>query len=144
MVTISLLLTTRSPDAPELHKSLLINVKNTVPGDNVVTTPLFVIVAIISSLLSQVPPIDGVNCVFSPTQTSAGPEKEVSTTSFIVILRTEAPGHPVVESVYEKLAIPSLIPVTVPLLETVAMEGSLLSQIPPKEGDKLVVSPSHI
>jgi hypothetical protein len=42
------------------------------------------------------------------------------------------------------VAVPAVTPVTTPALETVATAGLLLNQVPPLEGDKVVVAPTQI
>ena len=52
-------------------------------------------------------------------------------------------AHPV-EVVKVKSTLPEEIPVTTPVLVTVAIELSLLTQVPPDVGDKFVVDPIFI
>lgn len=52
-----------------------VNVNVAAPGLTVVTLPALSIVAIAGSLLTQVPPVVGVNCVVLPIQTDDAPPK---------------------------------------------------------------------
>jgi hypothetical protein len=54
------------------------------------------------------------------------------------------PLHPVLPEVKVKVALPAPTPVTIPSILTVATPSSLLNQLPPVSGDKLVVLPAHI
>jgi hypothetical protein len=49
----------------------------------------------------------------------------------------------VVPSVNVKVALPVAIPVTNPAFVTLALVGSLLTQVPPNVGDKVSVPPIH-
>ena len=51
--------------------------------------------------------------------------------------------QPVAVLVNTKVALPACTPVTTPALLMVAIEGSLLAQVPPETGDKVVVLPAH-
>lgn len=42
------------------------------------------------------------------------------------------------------MAVPTLTPVTIPMLDTVATWGLLLIQLPPNDGNNVVVDPMHI
>lgn len=52
--------------------------------------------------------------------------------------------HPVVLFVKVNVAVPTATPVTTPLLDTVAIAGLLLVQVPPVVGDNLVGPPIHM
>ena len=52
--------------------------------------------------------------------------------------------HPLVVFVKINVAVPDEIPVTRPALETVATALLLLAQVPPVDGESVVVEPSHI
>lgn len=52
--------------------------------------------------------------------------------------------HPDKDSVYTNEVVPVATPVTIPSLETVAIEGLLLVQDPPVIGESVVVAPTQI
>ena len=52
--------------------------------------------------------------------------------------------QPVIVLVKVKVALPAATPVTTPALVTVAFVTSLLAQVPPAVGDKVVVAPTQI
>jgi hypothetical protein len=52
--------------------------------------------------------------------------------------------HPDNDSVYTNDAVPVAMPVTIPSLDTVAIEGLLLVHEPPAIGESVVVLPTHI
>ena len=60
----------------------------------------------------------------------------------IVLLGSDV--QPVAESVNKKRTTPGELPVARPLLSIVATQGSSLVHVPPVEGKRLVVSPTHI
>ena len=65
-------------------------------------------------------------------------------TAVVVIVTEEvAFEQPVVPSVKVNVTVPAKIPVTNPALVTVAFEGSLLIQVPPEVGFKIIVLPTH-
>jgi hypothetical protein len=105
------------------------------PVAKAVTNPPFVTDAIAGLLLTQVPPVDGDNVPFPqmevpPVSVATGESRTVR--GSVVLL------HPP-EAVKVKVTIPAETPVTMPVLVTVATARLLLSQVPPPEGDKVVV-----
>jgi hypothetical protein len=64
--------------------------------------------------------------------------------AFTVTAGVGAETQPVTEFVKVKVALPEAIPVTTPALVTVATDGSLLVQLPPLVGDKVVVAPTQM
>lgn len=114
-----------------------VNVNVTVPANTPVTKPAFVTVATVLSLLTQVPPVDGVKFMVAPTHNVVDGALTVGcciVTEAVVLL------HPVVPSVKMKVAVPADTPVTTPAFVTVATVLSLLIQVPPVEGLKLSVA----
>jgi hypothetical protein len=114
-----------------------VNVNVTVPANTPVTKPAFVTVATVLSLLTQVPPVDGVKFMVAPTHNVVDGALTVGcciVTEAVVLL------HPVVPSVKVKVAVPADTPVTTPVFVTVASVLSLLIQVPPVEGLKLSVA----
>lgn len=112
-----------------------------VPAVKPVTTPALVTEATEGLLLTQVPPVVGDKVVVAPTQMVLEP---VILTAGVVLTVTPAVGaetHPVLVFVKVNVTTPALTPVTTPSLATVATAGLLLDQVPPVEGDKLVISP---
>jgi hypothetical protein len=130
--------------ALQFGNAFLVNVKYTVPPDNAVTTPLLVTVAMVLLLLAQVPPEVGVKLVVAPTQIVVAPVTFTTGKALIVTMEVASDTQPVVEFVKVKVAVPTAIPVTTPSFATVAMAGSLLAQVPPEVGDKVVVDPMQI
>lgn len=110
-----------------------------VPAEIPVTTPAFVTVAIAELLLVQLPPVVGVNVVVEFKQIELGPViltvgKAFTFTAEVVL------KHPVDVWVKVKVAIPADKPVTIPPFVTEAIEGLLLTHVPPDAGIKEVVA----
>lgn len=122
----------------------LVKVKVAVPADMPVTTPAFVTVATEALLLAQVPPVEGDNVVVNPTQILAVPVILTTGKALTVTAEVARETQPVPESVKVKVAEPAVTPVTTPASVTVATAGLLLIQVPPVEGDKVVVAPTQI
>ena len=122
----------------------LVKVKVAVPADMPVTTPAFVTVATEALLLAQVPPVEGDKVVVNPTQILALPVTLTTGKAFTVTAEVAREIQPVPELVKVKVAIPAVTPVTTPASVTVATAGLLLIQVPPVEGDKVVVAPTQI
>ncbi len=68
----------------------------------------------------------------------------LGTTVSITVTLSVVDSHPVFESLKVKVTSPEDIPVTSPVLVTVALVISLDDHVPPLVGDKLVVFPTHI
>jgi hypothetical protein len=118
-----------------------VNVNVTLPLDTPVTNPALVTVAIVLSLLAQVPPVVGLKVKVAPTQsvdegvTTMG--AAFTATDEVVLLQ------PVAVSVKVNVTLPANMPVTNPALVTVAMVLSLLAQVPPVVGLKVKVAPTQ-
>lgn len=124
--------------------AVLVKVKVTEPPDTPVTIPPLVTVATAGLLLVQVPPAFGSNVVVASTQMVLTPltltkGKAFTVTAVVVLLQL---GD--VFLVKVKVTVPPFTPVTTPALVTVATVGSLLVQVPPLVGDRVVVAPTHI
>jgi hypothetical protein len=111
------------------------------PAATPVTTPALVTVAIVVLLLVHVPPEVGLKVVVMPTHIDDGPETLIVGFAFTVTFDVGFDTHPLDELVNVKLAVPVEIPVTKPLLLTVATVGLLLVHVPPVVGERLVVFP---
>lgn len=112
-----------------------------VPAVKPVTTPALVTEATAGLLLTQVPPVAGDKVVVNPAQIVLEPVILTAGVAFIVIPEVGAETQPVLVLVKVNVTTPALIPVTTPKLVTEATAGLLLAQVPPVEGDKLVISP---
>jgi hypothetical protein len=115
-----------------------VNVNVTVPMATPVTKPALSTVAFVKSLLNQVPPEVGESVIVLPTHTAAAAETTgaaLMVTAEVVLLQIDAVGVKV------NVALPAAIPVTRPSLSTVALVGSLLTQVPPVVGLKVIVLP---
>jgi hypothetical protein len=124
--------------------AVLVKVKVAVPAATPVTSPLLVTVATAGLLLDQVPPEDGDKPVVAPTQMLLGPLIPTVGSAFTVMAEVGAEIQPVLVLVKVKVAVPADTPETTPAFVTVAMEGSLLAQVPPVVGDKVEVLPTQI
>lgn len=124
--------------------AVLVKVKVAVPAETPVTTPAFVTVATALLLLAQVPPLVGDKPVLAPMQMLVEPVMLPTGNAFTVTVPVGADTHPVMALVNAKVTVPAEMPVTTPLFVTVAMEGSLLVQLPPDVGDKAVVNPTQM
>lgn len=122
----------------------LVNVKVTDPADTPVTIPLLVTVAMAGLLLDHTPPVVGDKVVLAPTQMLLPPVMLTTGSAFTVTAEVAGDTHPVDVLVNVKVAEPAETPVTTPALVTVATNGSLLVQVPPVDGDKVVVEPTQI
>jgi hypothetical protein len=117
-----------------------VNVNVTLPEATPVTRPAFVTVAFVISLLVHVPPVVGDKVMLLPTQT----EGPADTTGRALIVTAEVVLlHPVAVSVNVNVTEPGAIPVMRPALDTVALVGSLLVQVPPDVGDKVPLPLTH-
>jgi hypothetical protein len=117
-----------------------VNVKFTLPGATPVTV-LPLTVALEGSLLTHVPPEEGVKVMVLPTHTE---EADVLTVGFAPTVTLEVVFlQPVLVCVKVKVTFPGATPVTTPELVTVATDVLLLVQTPPVEGDKVMVLPAH-
>src|SRR5678810_1380165 len=68
-----------------------VNVNVTLPAAIPVTTPALSIVAFVGSLLTQAPPLDGVNVIVLPTHTAVGPP---NTGNAFTVVVDDASAHP--------------------------------------------------
>jgi hypothetical protein len=117
-----------------------VNVNVTLPAATPVTRPAFVTVAFVISLLVHVPPVVGDKVMLLPTQT----EGSADTTGRALIVTAEVVLlQPVAVSVNVNVTEPGAIPVMRPALDTVALVGSLLVQVPPDVGDKVPLPLTH-
>lgn len=105
--------------------------------------PLFAIVATALSVLVHVPPNDGEIVVVEPTHIDDGPFITV-TGAGLTVTGSDAIEEQPTSEVKMKVTTPSATPVTTPPLVIVAIASSLLSHVPPVEGDKVVVLPIQI
>ena len=113
----------------------------TVPAETGVITPAFVTVATFVLLVVQVPKVVGVNKAVDPIQTDEGAETtgKAFTVTFEVVFE-----HPVAVTVYVKLTVPGLTPVTTPVADTtVAVPVALLVHVPKVLGLRLIVLPTQ-
>jgi hypothetical protein len=118
-----------------------VNVKVAVPTATPVTKPALVTVAIVLSLLTHVPPKEGLKIMVAPIQSEAGGELTVGGAA--ILIDDVVLLQPVVPSVKVNVTVPANMPVATPALVTVATVLSLLTQVPPVEGLKFKVSPTH-
>lgn len=116
----------------------------TVPVDTPVTIPAFVTVATPGLLLAQVPPETGDKVVVNPAQILFAPVMLTTGKGSTVTGGVAGEAQPVAVLVKTNVAEPADTPVTTPALVTVATEGLLLIQVPPEDGDKVVVEPAQI
>ena len=117
-----------------------VNVNVVLPAAIPVTSPALVTVALVGSLLVQVPPMVGLNVIVLPIHTDAAAETigaALTVTDDVVLLQ------PVAVEVKVNVTEPAATPVTSPALFTVALVASLLNQVPPEVGDKVKVPPTH-
>jgi hypothetical protein len=132
---------TITDDVEPLHPDAVsVNVKVTLPLEIPVTRPALVTVAFVMSLLNQDPPEVGDKVIVLPTQTEDAAETigaALTVTDDVVLLQ------PVAIEVNVKLTVPAAIPVTTPALFTVALVGSLLTQVPPVVGERVIVLPTQ-
>lgn len=119
--------------------AVLVKVKNAVPADTEVTSPELFTVATAGLLLTHVPPDVGDKVVVDPRQMMLEPVKLTSGLSLIVTGKVGSEGQLVPLTVNWNEAVPALIPVTKPVLDTVAVDTSLVDQVPPEDGDNVVV-----
>lgn len=117
-----------------------VNLNTTFPGAKDVTTPVLGwMVAIVVLLLSHTPPVVGDNVVLPPTHMFVGPVKVTVVVAVTVTGNVGADGQPPV-GVKVNVAVPALKPVTTPVVGlTLAIVSALLVQVPPEDGDKVVV-----
>jgi hypothetical protein len=115
----------------------LVKVRLAVPGATPVTVPVSVTVATVSSLLDQVPPVDGVTTLEEPTQPEAAPPSVGGATTVKVRVLVQ----PVASLVKVRVTAPGATAVTAPASVTVAIAVLLLNHVPPVDGVTLAVSP---
>ena len=94
-------------------------------------------------LLTHVPPVTGLSKRALPSQISLVGRL---TTGFamMVMISLVSDVQPVVVSVYIKLDVPEVRPVTIPLSFIAAIPGLRLTHVPPETGLKLVWAPVQI
>jgi hypothetical protein len=117
-----------------------VKVNVTAPIDIPVTRPAFVTVAMVLSLLTQVPPEEGLKVKVAPMQ-SVG--DGVVTTGCCMSTVAELLLQPVTASVKVKMTLPTEMPVTSPAPVTVATAGLSLTQVPPEFGNRFIVAPTQ-
>lgn len=122
----------------------LVKVKLAVPPETPVTNPALLTVATVGLLEVQVPPVAGDNVVVLPSQMLLLPVMETEGLAFTVTALLGSEIQPAVVMVKTKVAVPALTPVTTPSFAMVATAGLLLTQVPPLDGDKVVVDPSQM
>ena len=95
-------------------------------------------------LLVHVPPVDGVRLRVLPSHTTPPEGTVIIGNGFTVIVPEEILlEHPVIASVNTTVVVPAEIPVTNPVLSIVAIAELLLVHVPPVDGVRLRVLPSH-
>ena len=145
MVTTGNKLTVTAEVAAETHPVVeFVKVKVAEPAAKPETIPALVTVALAGSLLTHVPPELGEREVVKPTQILLAPVMLTTGVAFTVTGGVAAERQPLPALVKEKVTDPAATPVTKPALVTVALVGSLLSQVPPEVGATPVVSPTQI
>ena len=108
-----------------------------------VTTPPVVTEATALLELTHVPPDTGVSWVVLSEQTTDGPMIETVGLLNTVIGADADDTQPVEVLVKTKLTLPAWMPDTNPPLVMEAMDGSLLIQVPPDTGERVVVLPAQ-
>jgi hypothetical protein len=117
-----------------------------VPGEIPVTTPAALTVATATLLELHVPPgALSSTCMVSPSHTTLAPVITPGSTSGITVTLVVAVADPhTFVTVYEIVAVPNAMPSTIPVPDTVAIEGDALFHDPPEaDPDKTVVYPRH-
>ena len=120
-----------------------VNLKVEVPAATPVTMPALETVATEALLETHVPPVAGDKVVVPPTQMVLSPVIETTGFTSMVAFPVGLDAQPVAVDVNVKFTEPAATAVTTPALLTVAMALLLLVQVPPEEGDKVVLSPIH-
>ena len=108
------------------------------PVDKPVTIPELFTTATDGLLLDHTPPDAGISVVVVPGQIEVDPVTMACLPTIVTGLDGSElqPGW-----LKTKVTIPSVNAVTTPLLLTVAIDGSELTQVPPEVGDNVVVAP---
>ena len=122
--------------------AVLVNVNVTLPAATGVTTPALLMFATAVLLLIQVPPDVGVSVIVLPTQRLVW--GVVTMGLALTVIVEVAKLHPVDESVKVNTTLPAVNAVTTPALVMVARDVLLLVQVPPEEGESVVVVPAHM
>lgn len=139
ILTTGLFLTVTGLVGNELQPvAVSVNVNVADPTAIPVTNPELLTVAIEGLLLAHVPPVLGESWVVNPAQISSEPV--IDTIGLVVTVMVRVLVQPVPDSVNVMTEVPAETPVTV-LPLTVATPGVPLDQVPPEDGDKLVVEP---
>jgi hypothetical protein len=123
---------------------VFVKIKFAVPGAKPVTIPELVTEAIAGLDEVHVPPVAGRRFDTPPIQISVGPETDTIGLAFTVTGAVGNDGQPPAKSKNVNVAVPLLIPVTMPWLFTDAMAGLLLTHIPPDDGESVVWFPAQI
>jgi len=145
MLTTGIALIVTVPVGAEIQPvAVCVKVKVAVPAETPVTTPALVTVATAGLLLAQVPPVAGDKVVVCATQMLLAPVMLTVGSAFTVTGKVGTDTQPVMELVKVKVAEPALTPVTIPLFDTVATAGLLLTHVPPVVGDRVVVALTQI
>lgn len=144
IVAAGLLFTVMVVEATDVHPvELSVNTKVAVPGATPVTMPLWLMVAILGLLLTQLPPLDGSKAVEVPTQIFAGPFNEIEGLPFTVTCKLVPEAQPFA-AVKVSIDNPLDTPVITPALVIVATAVLLLVQEPPVAGNTFVVVPAQM
>lgn len=115
------------------------------PSDMPVTIPVLLTVAIKVLEEDHVPPAnDASNEILEDSHTKSGPETVRLGAALTETEAVASDEHNVVELIKVNVAEPVLTPVTIPPLVTVATKGLELVQVPPDDGDNVVVEPIQI
>ena len=134
---------TAAPASDGQPVEVRVNTKLAVPALTPVTTPPLVTVATALLVLDHVPPEEGESVVIPPIQIKLAPVTPMVGLPLIVTAFEASEVHPVDVLVNVNVVDPAATPVTTPPLVMVATDGLLLVQVPPIEGDKVVVAPIH-
>jgi hypothetical protein len=124
--------------------AVLVKVNVADPAVRAVTSPALVTLATAALLLTHVPPVVGDNVVVEPSHMDDKPVIPTTGLPIMVMALVAFELHPVVALVNVNVTLPAATPVTTPVLVTVAIALSLLAQVPPVEGDNVVVIPTQI
>jgi hypothetical protein len=111
-----------------------VNKNEVTPWAIPVTKPLEFIEAIAVLLLIHEPPFEGKKLVVAPVQIALGPERVTIGFGLMVIGNVLSDSQPVAASRNLNVAVPAVNPTTTPAFDDVAIEGLLLSHVPPDDG----------
>jgi hypothetical protein len=122
---------------------LSVNLKFTFPALTAVISPLLFIVATEGLLLTHTPPDVGDTLDVSPIQSDVVPVTEIVGLGFTVSEVVVIAWQPLMLLVKVKLTMPGAIAVISPLLLTAAIFELLLIHVPPEDGKRFVLLPTH-